>query len=270
MADQRHRAALAAALAVCALAGACASAPSASAPSASAAPGSPPPGGGRITVLAAASLTEAFTTLGDRFEAAHPGATVTFSFAASSTLATQITAGAPADVFASAGTEAMDAVTAARRVDPSAPPSLIARTTMAVAVPAANPARITALADLARPRTKLALCAPTVPCGAAARTVLAKAGLTVTPVTEEANVKAVLTTVRLGEVDAGIVYVTDVHAAGAAVRHVPVPDAVNTSVGYPLAVLAHAPNPVLAREFVAFVRSAEGTAALTAAGFTRP
>jgi len=222
---------------------------------------------GKITVLAAASLTGSFTTLGRRFEAAHPATTITFSFGASSTLATQIVQGAPADVFASASPKNMDQVTAAKA---GGTPRTFARNVMEIAVPADNPAHITSLADLTRPGVKVALCAATVPCGAVARKVFANAKLAVTPVTTETDVKATLTKVELGEVDAGVVYVTDVLAAGSRVSGVPIPDSVNASTSYPIATLHASTNPALAKAFVDFVLSADGTATLTAAGFAEP
>jgi molybdate transport system substrate-binding protein len=228
-----------------------------------AAPGSP---SGRITVFAAASLTESFTELGKRFEAAHPGTDLAFGFGASSGLAQQITQGAPADVFASASARNMQQVVDAKA---AGAPRTFAQNSMQIAVPPSNPAGIATLADLAGPGVKVALCAPEVPCGTVARTVLENAEVAVTPVTNEADVKAVLTKVRLGEVDAGIVYVTDVRAAGAEVTGVVIPDDVNASTAYPIATLAESGNAVLAKAFVDFVLSAAGGEVLSAAGFDR-
>ncbi|HET9656514.1 MAG TPA: molybdate ABC transporter substrate-binding protein [Kineosporiaceae bacterium] len=222
---------------------------------------------GGITVFAAASLTGSFTTLGQRFQATHPGTKVTFSFGASSTLATQIVQGAPADVFASASGTNLQQVVSGGAATSSVP---FARNVMEIAVPPGNPARISSVADLARPGVKVAVCASAVPCGAVARQVFGKAGVSVTPVTEEADVKATLTKVELGEVDAGVVYVTDVRAAGTKVTGVAIPDAVNAATAYPIAVLQGSHNPALAKAFVDYVLSADGAAVLTAAGFTRP
>ena len=223
--------------------------------------------GGSITVLAAASLTGSFTRIGKDFEAAHPGTRVTLSFGPSSGLARSITGGAPADVYASASQQTMDAVTSAGlAVEGGA----FARNDMEIAVPPANPGGIAALADLARPRVKVALCQAQVPCGTGAAPVLAKAGLTVRPVTEEVDVKAVLTKVRLGEVDAGVVYRTDVLAAGATVRGIEIPADVNASTTYPIATLTKAANPTLAAAFVDYVLSADGRRVLADAGFTGP
>jgi len=229
--------------------------------------GTPPTLAGAITVFAAASLTESFTTLGTQFEAAHPDATITFSFGPSSGLATQVAEGAPADVFASASTANMDSVVAAGA---ATSPSTFATNVMEIAVPPGNPAKIAALADLTRAGVKVALCQPEVPCGAVAATVLASAGLAVTPVTLEADAKATLTKVRLGEVDAGIVYVTDVLAAGDKVTGIEIPADVNAATSYPVATLTASKSPELARAFVDYVLSADGARVLAAAGFRAP
>jgi molybdate transport system substrate-binding protein len=222
---------------------------------------------GTVTVFAAASLTESFGTLGKQFEAAHPGVTVRFNFAASSALATSIGQGAPADVFASASAKTMQTV-----VDggDAADPATFARNAMEIAVPPDNPAGVTALADLAKPGLTLALGQEQVPCGATARTVLDRARLTVRPVTYGADVKAVLTAVQLGEVDAGIVYRTDVRAAGAKVRGIEIPAAQNASTSYPIATLTDAPNEAAAAAFVAYVLSPGGRAVLAGAGVEGP
>jgi molybdate transport system substrate-binding protein len=236
------------------------------------APGASPSAGaagvrGRLTVFAAASLTEAFTTLGRRFEQAHPGTTVRFSFGPSSGLATQIVEGAPADVFAAASMTTMRQAVSAGVVSA---PTTFARNVAEIAVPPGNPAHITVLADLARPGVKVALCQKAVPCGAVAAAVLAKAGVAVTPVTQEADVKATLSKVVLGEVDAGIVYATDVVAAGDSVEAVPIPDGLNVTTDYPLATVPASANPVAARAFVAFVLSVQGAAVLAGDGFRTP
>ena len=222
---------------------------------------------GTVTVFAAASLQESFTTLGKQFEAAHPGVTVTPNFGASSALATGITQGQPADVFASASQTTMDAVVKAGGAAASTP---FAKNVGAIAVPAANPAGIATVADLARPGVKVAVCQAQVPCGGIATTVFANANITVTPVSQEADVKAVLTKVSLGEVDAGIVYVTDVKSAGGKVKGIEIPDGVNASTTYPIAALTRAANPVAAQAFVDYVLSSEGMAVLEAGGFASP
>lgn len=222
---------------------------------------------GDITVLAAASLTESFTTLARQFEGAHPGVRVTLSFAASSALATQVTSGAPADVFASASTTTMDAVVAAGA---AADPKTFATNAMEIAVPPANPGNVTGLGSLGEPDVKTAVCQPQVPCGTTAQEVFTNAGVTVTPVTVEPDVKSVLSKVLLGEVDAGVVYVTDVLAAGSKVEGVEIPAGVNASTSYPIAALTRSENPSTAAAFVDYVLSPAGASVLTAAGFTQP
>lgn len=222
-------------------------------------------GSGTVTVLAAASLKEAFTTLAARFRAAHPGITVKLSFGASSALAQQILSGAPVDVFASASTKNMQQVASA-----VSSPTNFVKNVMEIAVPPANPAGITGVADLAKRGVKVALCQAQVPCGATAAKVFANAKVSVHPVTLEADVKSTLTKVVTGEVDAGVVYVTDVRAAGSNVKGIPIPDAVNASTEYPIAALRKAPNAVAAGAFVAYVLSAAGRQVLAADGFRQP
>jgi molybdate transport system substrate-binding protein len=222
---------------------------------------------GTVTVFAAASLTESFGTLGRRFEAAHPGVRVRFDFAASSALAESIAQGAPADVFASASPKNM--VSVVRSGDASDPKTFV-ENVMEVAVPPTNPGGVASLADLSRPGLKIALCQPQVPCGATAQKVFANAKITVKPVTLGADVKAVLTAVRLGEVDAGVVYKTDVRAAGAKVKGIEIPAGQNASTSYPIAVLTRAPNAAAARAFVDYVLSGDGAKVLTEAGFATP
>jgi molybdate transport system substrate-binding protein len=223
--------------------------------------------GGTLTVFAAASLTDVFTDLGERFEADHPGLDVQFNFAGSSALATQVTQGAPADVFASAN-EAQMAVVADAGL--AHDPQVFAANVLQIAVPAGNPAGVTGLADLGREELTIAVCAPQVPCGAAAEDVFAAAGVTAAPDTLEEDVRAALTKVEIGEVDAALVYTTDVTAAGGAVEGVDVPEAGQAVNEYPIAVLADAPAPQAAAAFVELVRSAEGQQALADAGFRTP
>lgn len=222
---------------------------------------------GSLTVFAAASLTESFTTLGRRFEAAHPGVTVTFSFGPSSGLAQQIVQGAPADVFASASTTTMDQVKDAGH---TVNPMPFARNAMEIAVPSGNPAAIHQLGDLGRPGVTVALCQPQVPCGAVAARIFENAHVTVTPVSLEADVKSVLTKVRLGEVDAGLVYVTDVRAAGGKVTGIEIPRDVNASTEYPISTLVDSKNPLTAKAFVEYVVSPAGAEVLSHAGFSLP
>jgi molybdate transport system substrate-binding protein len=171
---------------------------------------SPQPGktslgaGGSVTVFAAASLTESFTTIGQNFEAANPGTKVTFNFAGSSALATQNNQGAPADVFASAAPANMKTVTDAGNGDGT--PTTFVRNQLVIALPKGNPEGVTGLTDLTKPGVKVALCAAQVPCGAAAKKALDTASVKVTPVTLEQDVKAALAKLKLGEVDAALVY----------------------------------------------------------------
>ncbi|MEH1101591.1 molybdate ABC transporter substrate-binding protein [Micromonospora sp. CPCC 205561] len=249
---------------VLALAGAAGCGRSASGGGATGGPGA----GGTVTVFAAASLTEAFTRLGRDFEEARPGSTVVLSFAGSAALAAQINQGAPADVFASAATRNMATVTGAGNADGD--PALFARNQLVVAVPKGNPRGVAGLADLARPGLKVALCAPQVPCGAAARTALDAASVALTPVTLEQDVRGALAKVRLGEVDAALVYRTDALAAAAEVTAVEFPGSAGAVNDYPIVVLRDAPNPDGARAFVAYVRSERGRGVLAAAGFQVP
>lgn len=213
-----------------------------------------------ITVFAAASLTDVFTDLAREFEDLKPGTEVTLVFAGSSALAAQILDGAPADVFAAADTQTMDRV-------PISDPTVFATNSLAIAVPVGNPADVRTVADLGRPATKVAICQEQVPCGAAAETVLNRAGLDVTPVTLESDVRAVLTKVRLNEVDAGLVYRTDIASADDQVDSIAINDADNVIVEYPIAQIR---DGDLAAEFVAFVLSDRGRDVLAAAGFGLP
>lgn len=221
-----------------------------------------------VTILAAASLSEAFGELGGRLERARPGLTVRFSFAASSTLAAQVTEGAPADVLATADERTMGIAAQAGAL--AGKPVVFARNTLVIAVPTGNPAGVASSADLARPGVKVALCAPPVPCGAAAARALDAAGLEVTPVTWERDVKAVLAKVMLGEVDAGLVYSTDARAAGERVVTIPFPEAALARNPYLIAIVKGAPHPGAARAFVELVVSDTGRAVLAEAGFDAP
>jgi len=242
------------------------SAPAATTSSSPAASSSALPAG-TITVFAAASLMGTFTELGKQFEAAHPGDTVKFSFGGSSTLATQITSGAPADVFASAAPANMDTVV---KAGDASNPQDFAKNTAEVAVPPSNPANITSVTDLAKSSVKVALCQPAVPCGVVAAEVFKNAGITVKPVTLQPDVKSVLTQVELGNVDAGMVYVTDVKAAGSKVKGVTIPASQNASTLYPIATISSSKEPAIAQAFVAYVLSPAGQQVLAAAGFEKP
>jgi molybdate transport system substrate-binding protein len=218
-----------------------------------------------LTVLAASSLTEAFTVLGHRFERTHPGVRVRLSFDASSTLAEQVTQGAPADVLATADQQSMRQVTKAHLA--AEPPKIFATNTLVIVTPPGNPARITGVRSLVRPGTKVAVCAPEVPCGTAADAVLRLDRVKLTPVSLEPDVKSVLTKVTLGEVDAGIVYVSDARAAGAQVHTVALTNAGKVVNRYPIAVLNAAASPKAARRFVSLVRSRTGQSVLARLGF---
>ncbi|WP_433513609.1 molybdate ABC transporter substrate-binding protein [Nonomuraea sp. CA-143628] len=260
--------ALPVALALAGLSG-CGSGQPATSSTASASSSAASAGGGakEVTVFAAASLTGTFTELGKTFEAAHPGTTVKFNFGSSATLAQQIVQGAPADVFAAASPATMKTVTDASLA--SAPTTFV-RNKLEIAVPKDNPAKVDELKDLADSKVKVALCAEQVPCGAAAVKALDAAGLKVKPVTLEQDVKATLTKVELGEVDAALVYKTDVIASAGKVRGLEFPEADKAINDYPIATLAKAPAGDLAKQFVDLVLSPQGKDVLTKAGFEAP
>lgn len=220
---------------------------------------------GTITVFAAASLTDSFKAIADAFAEEHPGVTVTFNFGGSSGLATQIVEAAPADVFAAASPATMKTVTDAALTDGD--PVDFASNVLEVAVAKGNPGGITGLADFANPDKTIALCAVEVPCGAAAAKLFESAGIVPSVDTYEQDVKAVLTKVELGEVDAGVVYVTDVLAAGDAIEGIQVE---STPVKYPIATLSASTNKEAAKAFVDFVLSSKGQSVLKAAGFGTP
>lgn len=223
---------------------------------------------GTVTVLAAASLTEVYGELAARFEKLHPNVTVTESFGGSSALAAQIVQGAPADVVATANEATMTTVTDAGLADGR--PIVFATNVLTLVVPMSNPAHVATVVDLARPGVKVALCDKAVPCGSAALGLLAAEKLTVTPVTLETDVKAVLTKVELGEVDAGLVYATDAQSARDKVKQIAVPDSANPVNRYPIVVLARSTDKAAARAFERFVLSTTGRAALRRAGFGAP
>jgi molybdate transport system substrate-binding protein len=223
---------------------------------------------GSLTVLAAASLTESFTQIGKDFETAHPDVEVTFSFGGSSTLATQITSGAPADVFAAASPATMKTVTDAG--DGAGTPVVFVKNQLVIAVPKGDPKGVETLADLTKPGLKVALCASQVPCGAAAQKALTAAGVKLTPVTEESDVKAALAKVKLGEVDAALVYRTDAKSATADVDGIEFPESAQAINDYPIVALKDAPNPKSAAAFVAFVQTEPELKVLADNGFQRP
>jgi molybdate transport system substrate-binding protein len=261
----RRFAVIAAGLVAVAVAGCSSSGSGSSSSSASSSPSAASTG--TITVFAAASLMGTFTQLGKQFEAAHPGDTVKFSFGPSSGLATQITSGAPADAFASAAPANMDTVVQA---GDASNPQNFAKNTMEVAVPPKNPGKVKSVNDLAKKSVKVALCQPQVPCGVVAAEVFKNAGIKVKPVTLQPDVKSVLTQVELGSVDAGMVYVTDVMAAGTKVKGVTISDKDNASTLYPIATISDSKHKSIAQSFVAYVLSPAGQQVLTAAGFQKP
>jgi molybdate transport system substrate-binding protein len=222
---------------------------------------------GTVTVFAAASLTESFTQIGKDFQAANPGSRVTFNFAGSSALATQINQGAPADVFASAAPKNMQTVTGAGAGSGDGTPTTFVKNQLVIAVPKGNPKGIKGIADLTRPGVKVALCADQVPCGAAATKALAAANVRIRPVTLEQDVKAALSKVKLGEVDAALVYRTDAKAAASSVDGVEFPESASAINDYPIIVLKNAPNKAGAQAFVAYVLSDRGKTVLSQAGF---
>jgi molybdate transport system substrate-binding protein len=221
-----------------------------------------------LTVLAAASLTETFNALGKQFETDYPGVTVKFNYAGSSDLAQQIVNGAPADVFAAASDATMKTVTDANLT--AAKPVTFAKNVLQIATPPGNPKGIATFADLAKPGVKVVVCAPQVPCGAAAQKIEKARNIMLKPVSEEADVKSVLSKVQTADADAGLVYVTDVNSAGNKVQGVNFPEASQASTNYPIAVLKNAPSADLANQFVTMVTGEQGQKALEQAGFAKP
>jgi molybdate transport system substrate-binding protein len=219
-----------------------------------------------LTVFAAASLTEAFTQIGTDFQT-KAGTTVTFNFGSSATLATQITQGAPADVFAAASPATMKTVTDAGGA--RSPVDFVSNT-LQIAVPTGNPDQITGLADFADESKTIAICAPQVPCGAAAEKVFAAANITPKPDTLEQDVKATLAKVAEDEVDAALVYKTDVISEPTEVHGIDFPEAAEAVNTYPIATLTESKNPDVAQAFVDHVLSPEGQAVLQKAGFASP
>lgn len=242
----------------------------------------PAASGGELTVFAAASLTDAFKTIGEQFGAANGGATVTFNFGGSDQLATQITQGAPADVFASANTKQMDVVIKAGDIISGTQKTFV-RNRLVVVYPKDNPGKLAALKDLATPGLKIVLANKSVPVGGYALDFLAKASklpeytATYSPtvlanvVSYEDNVKAVLSKIALGEADAGIVYATDAATVkDGAIGTLEIPDSLNSIASYPIAATKNAKNADLAQKFVAYVLGPEGQKVLAQYGFIPP
>jgi molybdate transport system substrate-binding protein len=221
-----------------------------------------------LTVYAAASLTSSFEEIGKQFESDHGDVKVRFSFGGSSDLVAQLQQGAPADVFASADTDNMEKATADDLVEGA--PVDFATNTLEIAVPPDNPAGVGSLEDLAKPGTRVVVCATEVPCGAATQEVEKASGVELRPVSEEQSVTDVLNKVTTGEADAGLVYVTDVQAAGDKVKGITFPESSSAVNTYPIGALAGSENEGLAREFVDLVTGDTGQQILADAGFAKP
>ena len=229
-----------------------------------------------LTVYAAASLTEAFTEIGDAFEASHPDVTVAFNFGGSQNLRTQIEQGAPVDVFASANAKEMDALVAQNMV-PSGEPKVFLTNQLIVILPEENPAGVASLEDLGKPGLKLVLAAEEVPAGRYAREILEKLNamfgadysekVLANVVSNEDNIRQAVTKVQLGEADASIVYVSDAVAVPE-LQKIPIPAEMNVVAEYPIARLGGSSNPELADDFIEYVLSRDGQATLKKWGFT--
>ena len=220
---------------------------------------------GTISVFAAASLTDSFKALGAAFQQAHPRVTIQFNFAGSPTLVTQIEQGAPADLFASADSANMGRLVADGLISGTA--EVFAHNQLEIVVAPGNPKGITSLAALAQPGVIYISAAPTVPAGAYSLQALAKAGVSVTPRSLETDVKSVVSKIALGEADVGIVYTTDVEAAGSKVAGVAIPDIDNVVATYPIGVVKGSKNADGGNAFVAFVLSSAGQSTLASFGF---
>lgn len=225
-----------------------------------AAPGSAP--SATVTVGAAASLTDVMPAIIGAFEAEEPGITVRVTFAGSNALVEQLRAGTPIDVLATASRQAMDGALADALVRDPLP---FATNALALVVPPGNPAGLHSLADL--PRADLAVCAPDVPCGAAAAELLDRNGIEVEPVTRELDVRAVLGKVMADEVDAGIVYATDARAAGTKVATIAIPADANLVTTSVVAVAGDPPADGPAAAFARFLVSETAQRILRDAGF---
>jgi len=223
---------------------------------------------GEVLVSAAASLTEAFNVIEDAFEDANPGIDVSLNLASSSNLREQILEGAPVDVFASANTSNMNRVSEAGAVAGEA--RIFAENTLQIAVPAGNPAGVTGLVDFANQELLIGLCAEDVPCGDFGRQALDNAGVTPSIDSNEPDVRALLTKIEAGELDAGIVYVTDVISTEGGVEGVEIPENQNVVAEYSIAILVDAPNAEAAAAFVSFVMSDAGQGIMGEYGFIAP
>ncbi|MFC1415210.1 molybdate ABC transporter substrate-binding protein [Streptacidiphilus cavernicola] len=218
-----------------------------------------------LTVLAAASLTDVFKTAGAAYQKDHPGTTVTFSFAGSQELAAQVKQGAPADALVTADTKTMDGLK-----DSTGTPTTIAKNRLVIVTAPGNPMKVENLKDLSDSKLKVVLAASEVPVGRYSQQVLDAQKITVKPVSQEPNVRAVLSKVQLGEADAGIVYATDASSAGGKVATVQIPDAQNAIASYPAATLKTSKDARAAQEFVTWLNSEQAQQILQAAGFQKP
>ncbi|MFE6906256.1 molybdate ABC transporter substrate-binding protein [Streptomyces erythrochromogenes] len=236
-----------------------ASATGSAAPSASAAPQA------NLTVLAASSLTDVFKTAGEAYQKSHPGTKVTFSFAGSQELAAQVKQGAPADALVTADTKTMDGLKAE-----TGEAKIIAKNRLVIAVGKGNPFKIDDLKDLADTKVKVVLAAPEVPVGRYSKQILDAQKVEVKPVSQEPNVRAVLSKVELGEADAGLVYKTDSAKSGDKVVTVEIPDDQNAVASYPAATLKQSKNAEAAAAFVAWLSTPEAQKILQDAGFQQP
>jgi len=221
-----------------------------------------------LTIFAAASLKKAFSEIGEQFKTDNPGTDVEFSFAGSADLVTQLTQGAPADVFASADAKNMGKVDQAGLLAGAA--VNFASNTLTIVVAPGNPKKIASFQDLTQPGLSVVVCAPQVPCGSATQKVEQTTGVTLNPVSEESQVTDVLNKVLTGQADAGVVYVTDAQGAGDKVAAVAFPESIAAVNTYPIAVLKQANDPELARRFIDLVTGDAGQKILSAAGFTKP
>jgi molybdate transport system substrate-binding protein len=223
---------------------------------------------GKIIVFGAASLKKTFTEIGNRLKTDNPGTDVEYNFAGSSDLVTQLTQGAPGDVFASADTKNMDKAKQANLL--ASDPVNFASNTLTIVTETGNPKHIASFKDLAQPGLNVVICQQQVPCGSATKKIEDATGVKLSPVSEETQVTDVLTKVTTGQADAGLVYVTDAMGAGDKVTAVAFPESSSAVNTYPIAVLKESNNPDLAKKFVELVNSEAGQKILGAAGFAKP